>query len=300
MTKSTSATGREPAVVKTPTRRSDPLRVLSSLTPRDRFLMDLIAEHQVFTTAQLADIAFVGLNTAQRRLVRLYRLDVLDRFRWHVAQGSIEWRYTLGPVGASLVAASREKDPPRPAEMRRRTMRLSNSPRLGHLLGCNGVFAALMGHARCCPGADLEDWWSERQCAQRYAEIVRPDAYAAWAEDGRRVEFFFEYDTGTESLGRLVDKLAGYADLADAGGPAIPVLFWLPSAAREADFRRLLRRPRAPVATANTELAQALGACPADEIWLPAESAARRRLIHVGGRHPSEVGPAAGQQEVDL
>lgn len=109
MTKSTPANARKPMIVKTPTRRTDPLRVLSSLTQRDRFLMELIAEHQVFTTARLADIAFVGLSTAQRRLVRLYRLDVLDRFRWHVAQGSIEWRYTLGSVGASLVAASRRR-----------------------------------------------------------------------------------------------------------------------------------------------------------------------------------------------
>ncbi|MHB8670715.1 MAG: replication-relaxation family protein [Acidimicrobiales bacterium] len=62
-----------------------------------------------------------------------------------------------------------------------------------------------------------------------------PGCYAARAEDGRRVEFFFEYDIGTESLGRLVDKLDGYADLAIAGGPAIPVLFWLQTTAREAD-----------------------------------------------------------------
>ncbi len=284
MTKSISANARKTAIVKTPTRRTDPLRVLSSLTPRDRFLMDLIAEHQVFTTAQLADIAFVGISTAQRRLVRLYRLDVLDRFRWHVAQGSIEWRYTLGPVGASLVAASREKDPPRPSEMRRRTMRLSNSPRLEHLLGCNGVFAALMGHARCCPDAELEDWWSERYCAERYGEIVRPDAYAAWAEGGRRVEFFFEYDTGSESLGRLVDKLPGYADLADAGGPAIPVLFWLQTSAREADFRRLLRRPPVPVATTTAELVSALGGCSADEVWLAVGDGCRRRLVDLESR----------------
>ena len=48
------------------------------------------------------------------------------------------------------------------------------------------------------------------------------------------VPFFLEYDTGTERpLTRLVDKLDGYRDLAQVTGRLQPVLFWLPTAARE-------------------------------------------------------------------
>jgi hypothetical protein len=103
---------------------------------------------------------------------------------------------------------------------------------------------------------------------------------ALWADrPPRRVEFFFEYDTGTESLGRLVDKLAGYADLATAGGPAIPVMCWLQTTA-EADLRRLLGdRARVPVATATAELTTALQAEPAGQVWLPVGTGTRRRLI---------------------
>jgi hypothetical protein len=36
-----------------------------------------------------------------------------------------------------------------------------------------------------------------------------------------------EYDTGTESLDHLTAKLSGYRDVAEVGGPAYPVLFWL-------------------------------------------------------------------------
>lgn len=258
--------------------------MLSSLTERDRWIIELIAEHQVFTTSQLAELAFVGLDTAQKRLVRLYRLGVLDRFRWHVAVGSINWHYTLGPVGAQLVAAGRGVDAPRPAEIRRRSIRLAGSPRLHHLLGCNGFFTALAARARQQPAAALAEWWSERRCSEHYGQIVRPDACGAWVEGGRRIDFFLEYDRGTETLGRLVDKLAGYADLVTAGGPNYPVLFWLPTAAREADLHRLLgQRSPVPAATAAADLAAALGTGPAGAVWLPVGTEIRHRLIDLGG-----------------
>ena len=267
--------------VARPARRDDPLALLSWLTDRDRRLLDVLADHHVLTTCQVAQLAFPSLNMAQKRLHRLYRLEVLDRFRWHAPVGSVSWHYALGPVGAALAAAARGTDPPRPAELRRRITRLATSPRLGHLLGANGFFTALASHARVNPGCSLDAWWSERRCAEHYGQIVRPDAHGAWREAGRRVEFFLEYDTGSESLGRLVAKLAGYADLATAGGPSLPVLFWLPSAAREAHLQRLLaERPvcGVAVATAAADLAKVTGASPAGPIWLT-PGAGRHRLI---------------------
>lgn len=43
--------------------------------------------------------------------------------------------------------------------------------------------------------------------------IVRPDGYGRWHQDGREVDFFLEYDRGTEPLDRLAAKLAGYRKL---------------------------------------------------------------------------------------
>lgn len=65
----------------------------------------------------------------------------------------------------------------------------------------------------------------------------------------RTVDFFLEYDTGTEPLPRLIDKLSGYASLATAGGPAGPVLFQLPGARREAGLHRFLAHSPVPVET---------------------------------------------------
>jgi len=284
MRKSSSAPVRSDTAGRSaPVRRDDALVLLGWLTHRDRMLLDVLAEHQVLTTPQIAQLAFPSLDRAQHRLNRLYRLGVLDRFRWHVPAGSISWHYTLGTHGAALVAAGRGTDPPRPAELRRRITRLAASPRLAHTVGLNGFFTALAAHARAEPGAALAAWWSEGRCAGHYGQIVRPDGYGAWNEDGRRVEFFLEFDTGTESLGRLVAELSDYTDLAVAGGPAHVVLFWLPSPRREANLQRLLDQASlpAPVATAAAEFADSLGVGPAGSVWLIPGSERRQRLIDV-------------------
>ena len=210
------------------------------LTDRDRWLVALLAEHQVLTTSQITELAFPSLDVAQRRLLKLAGLGVLDRFRWHTMIGSQTWHYTLGQLGSHLVAAMRGVDPPRPAEHRRRIERLAANPRLGHLLGVNGLFTALAAHARTDPSATLAAWWSEQRCAQRYGELIRPDGYGRWTQAGRTVAFFCEYDTGTEPLTRVTAKLPGYADLTTGGGPNHPVLIWLPSGRRETNLRAAL------------------------------------------------------------
>lgn len=274
--------GRRPAANPS---RVDPLLALRQLTGRDRLVVDLLAEHRVLTTEQVTAVGFGSATTARHRLAVLHRLGVLDRFRLAVpGGGSQSWRYTLGPVGAAIVAAARGVAPPRPGAHRARVLRLATSPTLDHLLGVNGVFCALLAEARGRPGVVLVAWESEAACAARLGGLARPDGHGEWAEAGRQVGFWLEYDTGTERLDRLTGKLPGYRDVARAGGPADPVLFWLPNTAREAHLHQALRAspPPVPVATAAADHATAAGHSPAGPIWLPAGTArggGRRRLM---------------------
>ena len=73
---------------------------LARLTPRDRLILDLLDQHQTFTTDQLVDLAFGSVGRARNRLNTLYGRDILDRFRHYQRPGSQSWRWTLGPVGA--------------------------------------------------------------------------------------------------------------------------------------------------------------------------------------------------------
>src|SRR5438874_1020525 len=116
-------------------------------TPRDRLILDLLADHHTFTTDQLADLAFTSLGRTRNRLSDLHARGVLDRFRHYQRPGSQSWRWTLGPVGAAIVAASRGEPMPRPVTVRDATARLAMSPTLPHLLAVNGFFVALTAHA---------------------------------------------------------------------------------------------------------------------------------------------------------
>ena len=274
---------------------ADLLGMLSSrLTERDRWIATLLFDHQVLTTAQVAQLGFDSDNAARHRLVILHRLRVADRFRPQALAGSVPFHYVLDEMGAAVVAAARGFEPADLGFRRERALALAHSPRLGHTVGVNGFFAALAGAARRTPDARLVEWWSERRCAAQWGAMVRPDGYGRWAEDGptgpAEVDFFLEYDRGTETTARVAAKLAGYAELAAATRISTPVLIWAPTPDREASLRRALGRPAVPVATA-APATPATATSPAGPVWLPAESRGPRlrlaQLAYPGDRRPS-------------
>jgi hypothetical protein len=256
------------------------LRLLSRLTDRDLQLLDWLADHQVLTTPQIDHALFGSPRFTQRRLLTLHRAGLVDRFRaLRPGGGSYPWHHVLAPLGAQLIAATRDQPPPRRAETTRRIRRIATSRTLDHLLGVNQFFTDLAGHARTHPGAALERWWPETRCAAPGAfapgliSPVRPDGHGIYREHDRRVAFYLEHDTGSTSLDILAGKAIGYATHVAKGGPAWPLLFWLPSQTRESHLRHLLRDAlfSLPVATAARRSAD--GNCtPADPVWraLPA------------------------------
>ncbi|MFE7870542.1 replication-relaxation family protein [Micromonospora humida] len=237
---------------------------LGRLTPRDRLLLDLLDQHRTFTTDQLVDLAFGSVGRARNRLNTLHDRDILDRFRHYQRPGSQAWRWTLGPVGAALLAAGRGAPLPRPAAVRDATARLAMSPTLAHLLTVNGFFVALTAHARAHPGTRLVRWWNEARCREACGNLVRPDGHGVWTDHGAVVPFWAEIDLGTETLARVVGKLGGYAALPPRR--AYPVLFWLPTAARETNVHAYLRRVGLPDGvTVATATADPRG--PAGPVW---------------------------------
>lgn len=250
------------------------------LTDRDRRLCQLLWEHRVLTTGQLTQLDFPSADAAEHRLVILHRLGLVDRFRPHHHLGSAPFHYVLGPLGAAVLAAQADQDPATLGYRRDRTLALAHSQRLQHLVGVNGFFCALAQHARHHPDAELERWWSEHRCIQHWGGLVRPDGYGRWRQQHRRVEFFLEYDRGTQAPQRLAGKLTGYLELAAATDIATPLLVWLPTPARETTIRHALAGTNLPVATATPTPDHS----PAGPLWLPLHgSGLRRRLIELPG-----------------
>ncbi|HEY7224677.1 MAG TPA: replication-relaxation family protein [Micromonosporaceae bacterium] len=255
--------------------------------PRDRALLDLLDEHLVLTTGQIDHALFGALRACQRRLAHLRGLELVDRFTLPRPRsgGSVQGHWALGRLGLDWHAAAREEPPATARAARLRLARLAHRPTLAHLLGVNSFFTALMGVARNRPDTALVRWWSE-PTATRLFTAVFPDGHGLWHENGRTVGFFLEYDTGTENLPRLVDKLGGYEQLAADGGPVYPVLFSLHSPARETNLHTALagRLGRVPVATTTRPTPD-----PSAAVWAPVggDPARRLRLADL----PSDHGP---------
>jgi hypothetical protein len=255
------------------------------LTPRDRWIIRMIHEHRVLTAHQITALAFPSFRSGRMRLRELFQWGVVDRFQPFVSVGTAPMHYVLAPAGAAVLAAEDGLDVKELGYRHDRAFGVAHSLRLAHTVGVNEWFTALVDHARHLdPGehATLDAWWSEARCARHFGDLIKPDAYGRWTGQGQTLEFFLEYDFGTEVLGKLTGKLAGYAALAEATGITTPLLVWLPTSRREATARRLLQRAwhelddpdSVPVATAAAELLNPTTAhpSPADEVWLPLDT----------------------------
>lgn len=268
-------------------RRSDRtealLEVLSRLTARDGVVLELLLEHRLLTTPQLADLAFHGsVGVAKRRLGILTALGLVTRFRPPLmrGEGSLPFHYVLDNRGAVVVAARRDVDVDKLGYRRERNLALALSPRLAHIVGIHDVLAALVASARS-RGGRLVAWKSERTWdTETWAEWVHPDACGRWSEAEVEGDFFLEYDRGTEAPSVLAEKLTGYAELAAHSRPeglsVPPVLFWFADERREASAQRALAAAASRLGIAVATAAAPLGR-PGEAVWVVL-GAARERI----------------------
>src|SRR5450755_160232 len=243
------------------------------LTARDRWLLRMLHEHRVLTTTHITWLAFGTPRAATARLLALYQLRAIDRFRPLPASGSAPLHFVLDEAGAYLLAAEDGITPGQLGYRRDRALAIALSVQLAHATGTNSVFCALAAQGREAGDAALTCWWSERRCAALWGDLARPDGYGQWTEHAPAgpavTDFFLEYDTGSENLHRVTAKLTGYRDLAARTGITTP--------RREASLRALLAStagrgpgprtagaiPGVSVATTTPQAAAAGGAGPA-------------------------------------
>ncbi|RFS85982.1 hypothetical protein D0T12_04920 [Actinomadura spongiicola] len=280
------------------------LELRARLTDRDRALLELVWEHRVLTTHQLAAIFFTTPGKARDRLLRLFHLKALERFQPWVPVGAAPYHWVIGPLGAQHLAAHRDTTLAGLGYRRATVLQISHSRHLAHQVGVNEFFTQLHAHARRTPGAHLDKWWPERRCTQLWGDLARPDAYGRWTDttpddkSPTTIDFFLEHDTGSVTLAKVAAKLNGYEALTEATGITTPVLFWLPNARREAHLRTLLGTPPIPVATAVHTSANTTTEGPAGPVWLPAgKDGPRRRLTDLKlAPPPPETHPAQTEE----
>ncbi|MFF0492903.1 replication-relaxation family protein [Nocardia sp. NPDC004068] len=265
--------------------------LVSRLTARDRWILRMLLEHRVLTTLQLGDLAFSSPKLALRRLARLHRYGVVDRFRPLRPRGSAPSHWVLASPGAAVLAAEAGVTVRELGYNPQRALAVAHSVHLTHTLGINTWFTTLTRHPHPHDDPDasarVDAWWSQDRCQRLWGDLARPDAFGRHTHTGTVLDFFLEYDLASTTLARVAAKLSGYSELARTTGVITPVLFWVPTLARETSARHALRHTwdrlpdpgTVPVATAAAELLTPLpDPSPADRVWLPLDSGGTERL----------------------
>lgn len=256
-------------------------RFAGRATPRDYAILDALHTHRVLTTHQAAALFFDSPDSrrARTRLLQLYRLSAVNRFRPTTGVGSAPWHWILAPVGAHALAHRRGIPFARLRWRHDHALAIAHSTRLSHTTGTTDCLVAFTLAARAIPDAHVETWWGETRCAAEWGRHIRPDAYLRWRERGTVVDAFIEYDTGTEPLARVAAKLPGYAALAHTSAITTPLLLITSGSARERHLADHLA-PAAPdtVPVHLTTTRQLRDPGPAMAIWRSAADPGRRRL----------------------
>jgi len=257
------------------------------LTKRDYQILIYLHEHRVLTTPQIYELHFDTITRASKRMLQLYRLGLVERFRPHVPTGSAPWHYTLDEPGARLVSARQEIDFRDFPFKTARVFDVVGSPRLRHRVECNGFFARLTFACRL-RGWRME-WTGERRAAAEWyaslvgGPLVTPDGIARISGGGREVSFFLEYDRGTEHHDQLERKIDRYRILPKSFDLPDALLFLFPTAAREREVRHSLSSPGFTLATAarHDVLRDPLG-----PVWLPLRHDRRQPVTSPGDGAP--------------
>ena len=268
------------------------------LTPKDRALCRLLAEHQVLAVDHAAALLYGSAHTARHRLLALHQLRVVDRFRPLVplGAGSAPYHYVLGEAGATVLAAELGIEVHQLGYRRDHALAIAHSPALPRLLATNGFFAALAATAPAQPDSGLLAWWPAERCTQQWGELVHPDGYGRWRHAGVETDFFLEIvqpdhdppgpatpdgghpahpDTARDGWARrLAGKLGGYTQLSDGTQIPTPVLLWFPTAQLEAQARAGLPSLPMPVLTGHHTPAG-----PAGPVWLRLDALGPRQTL---------------------
>jgi Replication-relaxation len=217
----------------------DPRDLMRRLDARERAVLVAIYEHKVLLTEHLKAMFFGSLRRAQDRLRNLAQRGLIDT--WYPPQprgtGKASGHHTLTESGAHVVASLLGIARSELRYVIRDEGGREQDSYLAHRLGVNEFFCALIEAGRAIDGHGLAKWVPERT-VRTGDGWIRPDGYGVFLHPGGALDFYLEYDRGTETTRQLANKLAGYIGVArdwtDQGAEHFPgVLIVVPNHGRE-------------------------------------------------------------------
>jgi hypothetical protein len=245
-------------------------------------------------TEHLKAMFFGSLRRAQDRLRHLAQRGLIAT--WYPPRprgmGKASGHHTLTESGARVVASLLGIARSELRYVIRDEQDREQDSYLAHRIGVNEFFCALIEAGRANDGHGLAKRVPERTV--RTADgWIRPDGFGVYLHSGRALDFYLEYDRGTETMKQLGNKLAGYIGVArdwtEQGAEHFPcVLIVVPNHRRErvvaaafADalkrFKRADKLAGLPFFVANEEALSQRGVL--GQVWAPVPKLDRRLAI---------------------
>jgi hypothetical protein len=185
------------------------------LDARERAVLLAIYEHKVLVTEHLKAMFFGSLRRAQDRLRNLARRGLIET--WYPPQprgmGKASGHHTLTESGAKVVASFLGVARSELRYVVRAEEDREQDSYLAHRIGVNEFFCALIEAGRAIDDHGLAKWVPERTVRTRDGWI-RPDGYGVFLHPNVALDFYLEYDRGTETTRQLANKIAGYIGVA--------------------------------------------------------------------------------------
>jgi hypothetical protein len=273
---------------------SEPRDLMRGLDARERAVLVAIYEHKVLLTEHLKAMYFGSLRRAQDRLRHLAQRGLIDS--WYPPQprgmGKASGHHTLTESGAQVVAPLLGIARSELRYVVRNEEDREQDSYLAHRIGVNEFFCTLIEAGRAIDGHGLAKWVPERT-VRTGDGWIRPDGYGVFLHPGGALDFYLEYDRGTESTRQLANKLAGYIGVArdwtEQGAEHFPcVLIVVPNHSRErvvaaaftealARFKRKDKLAGLPFFVANEEALSQQGVL--GRVWAPLPKLDQRLTI---------------------
>lgn len=213
------------------------------LSPREREVVEAVAQLGQLTARQIGDVAFAGLKSTtplKRTLKRLADYRVLNRLRLRIVGGngggSSTYVYQLGRLGGRLLGLPREY--PRYSAVD------------DHMLDTTECFVALK-RLEQAGALSVLDYQGEDAAYREVGGVkLTPDLYVLLRVEpsGRQLFRWLEVDRATERLPQIAEKCARYRQAFDRWderrhGPVFPrVLFVVPDERRCRDIARVITK----------------------------------------------------------
>ena len=210
--------------------RAPALIDIGLLLGRDRACLRLLGRCEAITAEQLALLVHPSRRTALRRMLRLWRLGLLERSPLLPERGGIPMAYRLSRRGCSRLGVT--------------DARVRSAAHLRHSLDAVDVVCALLEWSRRREDEDgaeplVQAWLPESMTADIAAPRLRPDSILALQAHPMSGVLCVEVDEATEKAPVIRAKLAAYEAALD-GRVGWHLVWVVPSRDRVDWLRRLV------------------------------------------------------------